>query len=94
MAGFDLDLQHAGNVPGLGWVESGVFDISSGSRTVEVPTRLTTCNSGMGMADMSTVNNTTFLTTDRVITSSFVTFKRHGAFIGEDVRFSYFLTGY
>lgn len=92
--GFDLDSQHSGNVPGLGFVESGYYDISSGSRTVEVPTRLTKCNSGMGMADMSTVNNTTFLSTDRVITSSAVTFKRHGAYIAEDVRFSYFLIGW
>jgi len=96
MAGIDLDLQKSGTIPGAGRVELGAYDISSGSWTVEVPTRLTTCHFGLGIADYDTGNDSNILVvpTDCVITSGAVTFGRTGSIVDEDVRFRYLLAGW
>lgn len=97
MAGIDLVSQKAGTLPGAGRIEVGYFDVSSGSWTVEVPTRLTECYFGFGIADYNTGgdNNVLVFTTDCVISSSgAVTFRRNAPFNGEDVRFRYQLCGW
>ena len=92
--GFDLDSQKSGTIPGAGRTESGYYDISSGSMTVEVPTRLTSVDMGFGIAKKVTANNTNVVTTDCVVTSGAVTFKRMSPYKGEDVRFYYELRGW
>lgn len=96
MAGRDLETQRSGTIPGGGRADFGYYDISSGSWTVEVPTNLTTCFFGFGIADYDTGgdNNTLVIPTDRVISSGAVTFRRTGPFANEDLRFSYFLAGW
>ena len=94
MAGFELDSQKSFTLPGGGRGEAGYADVSSGSWTVEVPTRLVSCYYGKGIAKKVTANNTLVVTTDCVITSGAVTFKRMSPFKGEDVRFYYELFGW
>lgn len=96
MAGFDLDKQKSGTIPGAGRCEYGYYDISSGSFTVEVPTRLNTCWFGIGLADMDTGgdNNVLVFNTDCAITSGAVTFRRNSGYGAEDVTFRYFLAGW
>ncbi|MCJ7482661.1 MAG: hypothetical protein MUO31_06820 [Thermodesulfovibrionales bacterium] len=96
MAGIDLASQYAGTIPGAGRTELGYFDVSSGSWTVEVPTRLVTCFFGLGIADYDTGgdNNTLIFPTDCIITSGAVTFRRTGPYNLEDERFRYMLCGF
>jgi len=93
--GRDLDTQRSGTLPGAGRVDIGYYDISSGSLTVEVPTILTTCNFGIGMADMNgDDNNCLVFNTDCVISAGNVTFRRNSGYTAEDVRFRYLLVGW
>jgi len=96
MAGIDLATQYSGTLPGAGSVDVGYYDISSGSWTVEVPTRLTTCFFGLGIADYDTGgdNNTLVFPTDCVITAGAVTFRRTGPYNAEDERFRYIMVGF
>ena len=93
---FDLEAQKSGTLPGAGRMEIGYQDISSGSWTIEVATRLTECYFGLGIADYNTVgdNNTLVFPTDCVITAGAITFRRTGPHAGEDERFRYILAGW
>ena len=101
MAGFDLDKQRSGTIPGLGRVEAGYFDFSDGASTTEVPTRLT-ANSyvmGFGIGDSTQVSgggqtHQLVVTTDGdVSTGGNVTFKRVG-YIDVSARYRYMLIGW
>jgi hypothetical protein len=94
--GWDLETQKSGTLPGAGRIEVGYQDISSGSWTIEVPTQLTTCYFGLGMADYDTGgdNNTLVFPTDCAISSGAVTFRRTGPYNAEDERFRYVLVGW
>lgn len=97
MAGFELDQQRSGTIPGAGRIDFGYYDFSSGSATVEVPTRLTTCVFGLGMADYDSSapgNNHLAISTDCSVSSGAITFKRHGPYIEEDTRFRYIVIGW
>ena len=96
MAGFDLDQQRSYTLPGGGRGESGLFDISSGSRSVEVPTRLTSCYAGWAIAQTDTANiqHCLLATTDGSISAGAITFWRHGSFKGEDTRYYYEVKGW
>jgi len=97
MAGIDLASQYSGTLPGAGSVDVGYYDISAGSLTVEVPTRLTTCFFGLGIADYVTNgdNNTLVFPTDcAVSTAGAVTFRRTGPNAGNDERFRYIMIGF
>lgn len=96
MAGFDLDTQFSGTISGLGRIETGYADISTGSQTVEVPTRLAKCYFGLGLADYGITegNGSPPIPTDcSISTASAVTFYRCYGFDNEDLRFRYILIG-
>jgi len=94
--GFDIEAQQSFIVPGGGRGEAGYADCSSGSTTVEVPTRLLSCYFGLGVVDTDTTdgNNTLIFTTDCSVSSSAITFKRAGPNFNEDVRFRYIVFGW
>jgi hypothetical protein len=96
MAGFNLDTQKSFTLPGGGRGESGYIDISSGSRSQEVPTRLTSCYSGWAIAQTDTSNYQYNLiaTTDCSISSAAITFYRHGPTKQEDTRYYYEVKGW
>jgi len=96
MAGFDLVTQKSFTIPGGGRGEAGYFDVSSGSRSTEVPTRLTSCYFGLGVAqsDASNIQHNVLATTDCAITTAAITFYRHGAVKQEDTRYYYIVFGW
>ena len=96
MAGFETGQQHSYTIPGGGRGEAGYYDVSNGSATVEVPTRLTECYFGLGVADTdpSSGNNALIFSTDCSISSGAITFKRHSSYLEEDVRFRYLVFGW
>ena len=91
----DLDLQYDGLIPAGGLhVDLGYMDFSNGSQTVEVDTTLLKVNFGLGIAQTKSGGNQTLVaTTDGDVSGSKVTFRREGAFINEDARYSYMLVG-
>ena len=93
--GFDLDAQRSGQITGFGMIEGGYFDVSSGSDTVDVPTRMTKAVLGFGVAQTVDPDNFYGLvaSTDGDITSGAITFKRHGDY-NSDLRVNYILLGY
>ena len=97
--GIDLDAQRMGVLPGFGRVEGGYIDFSAASRTLDVPTRLTTCLLGFAIADStqsagSGANHALIATTDGDVSGGTVTFKRQGLYIEADARFRYFMIGW
>lgn len=94
MAGFDLDTQRSYTLPGGGRGESGYFDVSSRSRSAEVPTRLTSCYAGTAVAKTNSTTHSLIATTDCAITAGAITFWRHGQFAQEDVRYYYEVKGW
>ena len=97
MAGFDLDAQRSGTIPGFGRVEGGYIDFSATSATVEVPTRLTSTVLGFGLADSTQVddqNTALIATTDGDISGGNITFKRQGVGFLKDQRFRYMMFGW
>ena len=98
MAGFDLDAQRGGTITGFGMIEGGYFDISSGSGTVDVPTRMSKAVLGFGIAQSSATStdlvNGIIATTDGDITNGNITFRRQSASELADLRISYVLLGW
>lgn len=94
MAGFDLDAQRSFTLPGGGRGESGYFDISARSRSIEIPTRLTECYFGQANANLTSTGHSLLATTDCVITAGAITFFRHGQYAQEDVRYYYEVKGW
>lgn len=99
MAGIDLASQRMGVLPGFGLVEGGFIDFSAASRTLEVPTRLTTCLFGFAIADSTQSggggdNYSLTATTDCDVSGGNVTFKRQGVHISSDARFRYLMIGW
>jgi len=100
--GFDLDLQKAGTIPGAGRIGIGYYDISAGSWTVEVPTRLTECYFAIGLAayDYTAGGFSTgytpslVFTSDCSISSSAITMRRMGTDNTRDERFRYLFVGW
>ncbi len=99
MAGFELESQRSGTIPGFGRIEGGYIDFSATSRTAEVVTRCTSYWLGFGIADSTqsdgSGNNFSLIaTTDGDISGNNVTFKRQGQYVGADARFRYILFGW
>ena len=97
MAGFDLAAQHGGQITGFGMIEGGYFDISAGSQTVDVPTRMSNAYMGFGITrnnDTATdIVDSIIATTDGDITNGNITFRRQGL-QAADTRVYYILTGF
>ncbi len=102
MPGFDLDLQKAGTIPGAGRIEVGYWDVSGGSDTVEVPTRLVECYFGFGIAAYDYTAGgfsagytpSLVFTSDCSITLSAITVRRMGTDNTRDERFRYIFVGW
>lgn len=101
--GIDLATQKIGTVPGLGRCETGEYDISAGSWTVEVPTRLSNVDFGFGVVKFdytaggfSTGYTPThiFACDGSVSTASAVTMRRLGTDNTRDERFGYIFVGW
>ena len=93
--GFDLDAQRSGTITGFGMIESGYIDFSSGSQTLDVPTRMTKAIGGFGIAKTTNPEYQGLVaSTDGDITTGNITFHRHSAYLGEDLRVHYILLGY
>lgn len=96
MAGFDLETQRSAKMPGMS-INVGMFDISAGSASVDVPTTLARALFGMALADLTGITDNqdtygAFKVGD--VSDSKVTFIRAGGSTGKDARISYILAGY
>ena len=95
MAGFDLDAQRSGTITGFGMIEGGYFDFTAGSRTVDVPTRMTKALVGFGVAQSKSPSwQGLVATTNGDVSSGAITFDRASTFEAEDLRVHYILLGY
>jgi len=94
--GFDLDAQRSGTITGFGMIEGGYFDISAGSGTVDVPTRMSKASMGFGIAKTKSQDlfDGIIATTDGDITNGWITFRRQSASEQTDLRVDYLLLGY
>lgn len=93
--GFDLDSQRSGFITGLGMVEVGHFDFSSGSITQDVATRMTSALMGFGIAKTRIPDwQGLVASTDGDITDGNITFRRHTGYLDETLRVHYQLWGY
>ena len=94
--GFDLDTQRSGTITGFGMIEAGYFDISAGSGTIDVPTRMIKSVMGFGVAKTGSpdVFGGIVATTDGDITGGAITFRRQSANELSDLRVHYILLGY
>lgn len=94
--GWDLEKQHSVHVPGV-QIEHGIFDFTNGSRTLDVPTRLTKKFGGFAMVDATSQDVTQFTLFGTAIgdpSNGAVTFQRHGGMDAEDARMAYMLFGF
>lgn len=96
MAGFDLENQRTAQLVGMK-LNTGTFDFSSGSSTVDVPTTLSHAIMGMAHADLTATNDTQvtmlgYKVSD--VSKGAVTFIRAGGFMDEDARMAYWLAGW
>lgn len=99
MAGFDMDSQRSGTIPGFGRVEAGYIDFSAASQTAEVVTRCTSFWIGFGVADSTQSggggnNYSLIATTDGDISGENITFRRQSPQYDYDARFRYLLLGW
>ena len=95
MAGFDLDAQRSGTITGFGMIEAGHFDFSSGTRAVDVPTRMTNAVMGFAIAQSKSPGwQGLVATTDGDVSNGAITFDRASGFEAEDLRVHYLLLGF
>lgn len=96
MAGFDADTQRSAQLPNVK-MNFGMFEFSSGSETIDVPTTLAKAFGGAAMADLTaTTDPQQTMVGYKVgdVSNGAVTFTRGGGHVDEDARMSYWLFGW
>lgn len=98
MAGFDPETQHSGRWPGGLRADAGVFDLSGGSSTVDVPTTMSKVMGAIAVAEFTATTGSMQQTLIAYkvgdASDGKVTFSRGGGSIQEDARLSYLVWGF
>ncbi len=94
--GWDTDTQRIGRIPGLGIIENGYFDFSSGTEAIDVATHMQEVVMGFGIARTQGPPDFQGLvaTTDGDATNGWVTWTRQTTYVDETLRVYYQMTGY